>query len=206
MDNFVAFDLETTGFSPDTCEIIEVGAWKFKDGKTEKFSELVKPRVLLGYDIQNLTHITNSMLEDALTIEEVIPMFYDFCEDLPFLGHNLKFDYSFITRKGAILGYDFSRNKTRRGIDTYALSRTYLNNCPSHKLQNVAEYFKIDVKVKDSTAYHRAWYDAYITKLVYDRFKYLFGNIVGVSEPQLLDVESTEKLGRITNTDTLAFT
>ncbi len=207
MENFIALDLETTGFSPDTCEIIEIGAWKFKDGKTEKFNELVKPRVMVGYDIQTLTHITNEMLSDALTIEEVLPNFYDFCEDLPFLGHNLKFDYSFICRKGEIYGYDFTLNKKRTGIDTLQLSKTYLKNCNSYKLKDVADYFEINVKVKDENAYHRAWYDAYISKLIYDRFKYLYGDVMGVGTPLPIDGQGIDtSLGRINNNNVLSFT
>lgn len=205
MDSFVAFDLETTGFSPSNSEIIEIGAWKVKDGVVvDKFCQLVKPVCYVQRDIQELTGITNEMLASELNFEEVVSDFYDFCEDLPFLGHNVDFDYRFICQKSKPLGYDFSKNKTRCGIDTCKLAKAYLKSLENNKLQTVASYFKISLDAKQG-GFHRAGYDAYITKLVYDRFRYLYPNLAGVLVPVVLDKLDNTDYGRVTCADTLSF-
>lgn len=205
MDNFIALDFETTGLSASSNEIIEIGAWKVKDGVVvSKFCQLVRPVCYVTRDIQELTGITNEMLASELTFEEVVADFYDFCEDLPFLGHNLDFDYRFICQKSKPLGYDFSLNSQRCGIDTCKLSKMYLKNIENNKLKTVAEYFKISLDAKQG-GFHRAGYDAYITKLVYDRFRYLYPNLAGVLIPVVLDKLDTKEYGRVTCADTLSF-
>ena len=70
MNTFVVVDLETTGFSPDVNEIIEIGMWKIKDGvAVAKFSELVKPRGYISREIQRITGIAPEMVADARGIE-----------------------------------------------------------------------------------------------------------------------------------------
>lgn len=59
MQDFIAVDLETTGFSTDTCDIIEIGAWKVKDGVVvDKFNTLVRPILYIPRTVQNITGIT----------------------------------------------------------------------------------------------------------------------------------------------------
>lgn len=205
MDNYVAFDLETTSLSPESGEIIEIGAWKVKEGVViSKYSSLVRPRGYIPRDIQSLTGISNEMLVGELTIEDVIPEFFKYCEDLPLLGHNLPFDYKFLCTKSKPLGYDFSLNCTRCGIDTLKLCNSYLKDCPSKKLEDVAKYFKIHVTGSDSH-FHRAEYDAYVTKLIYGRFKCFYPNLAGVQTPIILDKRDVTTYGKVVCNDTLSF-
>ena len=206
MNSFVTLDLETTGFSAKTSEIIEIGAWKVENGVvTSKFCTLVKPLGYIPRDVQALTGITNEMVASELSIEEVLPNFFDFCGNLPFLGHNLQFDYSFLCEKGKQMGLDFTLGGMRCGIDTCKLSAKYLTNTASNKLKDVADYFSINVQA-DSMSFHRAGFDAYMTKLIYDRFKYLFPNIPNVTNPDFLDKKDSKEYGRVVNDDTLSFT
>ena len=97
MVSFVSLDLETTGFSPYNNEIIQIGAWKIKDGVVvDKFDTYVKPIQYIPREVQALTKITPDMVADYPSVDEILPEFYAFCEDLPFLGHNLQFDYNFL--------------------------------------------------------------------------------------------------------------
>lgn len=163
---FISLDLETTGFSPSTCDIIEIGAWHFKDGiVVDKFSSLVRPVRYIPTQVQNLTGITNEMLSDAETIDSVLPQFFDFCGDNWFLGYNLDFDYRFLVFKGKALGIDFSMNHRRMGVDVLKLVREK-GNFKSNKLEYVAQ--KLGIPTEDKC--HRAYFDSYITKLVYDRY------------------------------------
>ena len=85
---FVVFDIETTGLNPATDEIIEISAIKVRDNVIEDtFSYLIKPNNEIPYFITELTKITNEMVENAPSIEEVLPKFLDlllFQNSLPY--------------------------------------------------------------------------------------------------------------------------
>lgn len=209
MDNYVVFDLETTGFSAINNEIVEIGAWKVKDSVVvSKFSTLVKPLGYFGRDTQKLTGITLDMLEDACTLDEILPSFIEFCVDLPLLGYNLGFDYDFVCEKSKQMGYDFTLNNQRSGIDVLALCRRYVRG-KAYKLKDMAEHFGVQLSPSSNMGFHRAEYDAYVTKLIYDRFIYSSDyNISDVGIPTSLSrtVSDSKKLyGKAENYGTLSF-
>lgn len=204
MKSYIALDLETTGLSPVTNEIIEIGAWKVENGiVVSKFNTLVKPMGYVNSEITRITGITNEMLSDSCTIDEILPSFYEFCKGYSFLGHNVGFDYSFLCSKGNRMMLDFTEQGSRTGIDTCALAQRLLR-LPNNKLKTVAEFFNIQLDTKDA-GYHRASYDAYITKLIYDRFFYLYPNVAGVIVPEFLDKRSIKGYGKAVNKSTLSF-
>lgn len=204
MQDYVSLDLETTGFSPETCDVIEIGAWKIRNGVVvDKFCTLVRPVMYIPRTVQELTGITNEMVAAYDTIEPVLAEFFDFCGDLPFLGHNLSFDYRFLEYRGKFLGLDFSLKGTRTGIDTLQLSRKLLN-LPSNKLDAVAESMQISLTQNSELTYHRAEFDAYVTKLIYDRFLFSYPRILDVIAPKSLNINDA-KYGKVVNNDTLDF-
>ena len=94
---FVVFDIETTGFSPLTCQIIEIGAVRVENGViTDRFSTFVNPKVPIPYRIEQLTSINDSMVMDAPDIQTILPKFLEFCEGAVMVAHNADFDMSFI--------------------------------------------------------------------------------------------------------------
>lgn len=205
MVDYIALDLETTGFSPETCDIIEIGAWKIKDGvAVDKFCTLVRPIMYIPRNVQELTGITMEDVKDCETIEPVLLEFYDWCERLPFLGHNLKFDFNFLVTKGKPLGLDFTLDDSRCGIDTLNLCK-HLLKLESNKLEDVARYFNISVGSSTKDRFHRAEFDAYMTKLIYDRFRLNFSGISEVTFAEALSFKN-DKYGKATITDTLSFT
>ena len=81
MDSYVVFDIETTGFNSVNDRIIEIGAVRVVEGEIkETFSEFVNPERPIPYKITQLTTITDDMVKDAGTIEEILPQFLKFCE------------------------------------------------------------------------------------------------------------------------------
>ena len=97
---FVVFDIETTGFSNTNDKITEIGAVKIENFKVvDKFSELINPQKDISYKIQELTGITNDMVKDKPTIDEVLPKFIEFIGDSVLVAHNAEFDMSFISEK-----------------------------------------------------------------------------------------------------------
>ena len=73
---FVVFDLETTGFSNKNDKITEIGAVKVKNFEiVDRFNELINPEKDISYKVQELTGITNDLIKDKPTIEEILPRF-----------------------------------------------------------------------------------------------------------------------------------
>ena len=106
-DSFVAFDLETTGFS-DIDSIIEIGAIRVVGGVVQEtaeftFQELVYPmdHKRVKPEITALTGITDAEVRKARPINEVLPDFMRFVGDDILLGFNcMSFDSRFMTRAG----------------------------------------------------------------------------------------------------------
>lgn len=158
---FIAVDIETTGLSPIKDKIIEIGAVKVMEGKViEKFSRLVDPQIALPERIIELTGITDDMVYGQETIETVIKDFLEFAGELPLLGHNILFDYSFL-KTAAVkekLGYE------RKGIDTLYLSRVIHEELESKSLGSMCSYYGIV-----NEHHHRAYDDAIASMELYYR-------------------------------------
>ena len=93
VDDYVVFDLETTGLDPFTCKIIEIGALKYKNNElVDEFSFLINPDCPISSTITNITGIDNETIKDAPKIAEILPKFITFIEDLTLIAHNSSFD------------------------------------------------------------------------------------------------------------------
>ena len=96
-EEFVAFDLETTGLNSREDKIIEIGAVVMKDGKEiDRFQTFVDPHQKLENVTTELTGITDAMLKGAPAIEEILPKFIEFVGDRVLVAHNADFDTGFI--------------------------------------------------------------------------------------------------------------
>ena len=151
-DEFVVFDIETTGLSVLTSQIIEIGAVKIKSGKViERFNEFVDPCVPIPEIITELTGINDDMVKGADKIDVVLRQFLDFIGDRLLIAHNANFDISFIRKASRDLGYAFSNPY----LDTVTLSRYLNSDLKSHKLDAVAKYYNLG-----DFNHHRACDDA----------------------------------------------
>ena len=120
MREYVSLDLETTGLEPKRDRIIEIGAAKIRDGQVqETYSLLVDPRVKIPERITDLTGISDQMVEGQPFVEEAVTGLLEFCEELPLLGHNLMFDYSFVKHSAVNMGLPFEK----QGMDTLKIAR-----------------------------------------------------------------------------------
>ena len=202
MTDYISIDLETTGFNPDTCEIIEIGAWKVKDGVVkDKFCTLVKPVMYIPSTVQNLTGITNEDVKDCDPISSVILELFDWCKDYACLGHNIMFDMKFLQHFGKLSGVDFSLGGQRQGIDTLELCRKYWN-LSNNKLATVVKHLGININIPES--FHRAGYDSYMTKLVYDRFLQEYPKMYDVNVAQVFQI-GNQTYGEVVCDATLDF-
>lgn len=120
---YLAIDLEMTGLNVKKDHILEIGALRMEDGKpTGEFSALINPHCAVPETITQLTGITQEMADAGEELADVLPRFLEFAGDLPLLGHNLSFDYSFL--KQAFVNAQLSFERT--GIDTLKLARRFL--------------------------------------------------------------------------------
>ena len=98
-EEFVVFDIETTGLNSHTNEIIEIGAVKIKAGRImDRYSQLINPGRPIPYHITEITSITDEQVANEPKIDEVIGKFVDFIGDAVLVAHNAPFDIGFIKR------------------------------------------------------------------------------------------------------------
>ena len=151
-DEFCVFDIETTGLSAQSCKITEIGAVIFKNGEvSDVFSTYVDPECPIPQNIVELTGITDEMVKGAPKTEEAVKNFLEFAGDRILIAHNASFDIGFI--KKACEDHKIAFKPTY--IDTVALSRFINPDLKKHKLNIIADYYKLG-----SFDHHRAYNDA----------------------------------------------
>ena len=161
-EDFVVFDIETTGFSPVNDHIIEIGAVKVSGGQVvDRFSTFVNPRVPIPFEIEKLTGIRDDMVMEAPLIEDVLPRFLEFSKECVLVAHNANFDMSFIMENAARLG--LSREFTY--VDTVGIARVLLPGQSKHTLDAVAKTLNISLE-----NHHRAVDDAECTAWIFVKF------------------------------------
>lgn len=160
--DYVVFDLETTGISCDTDGVVEIAAVKVVAGEiVDEFSELVNPEMPISYFASQVSGITDDMVADCPTFDEVLERFLDFIGDSVLAGHNIHtFDMKFIQRDaekyfGKVIGNDY--------IDTLQIARLYLPEMEHHKLTDLAEHYGID-----TDGAHRALNDCRMNQKVFE--------------------------------------
>ncbi len=181
--SFVVFDIETTGFSPLTCKIIEIGAVRVENGQiTDRFSTFVNPKVPIPFRIEQLTSISDSMVMDAPTVEQVLPEFLEFCKGAVMVAHNADFDMGFIMENCDQLGipHDFTY------VDTVGMARFLLPALNRFKLDTVAKAVGVPLQ-----HHHRAVDDAECTAFIFTKF------VEMLSERDIFDVGELNRQGAV---------
>ncbi len=180
--DFIALDIETTGLSFNENEIIEIGAVRYQEGlEKERFSIFIKPQKQVPQFIKQLTHITDEQLAGGENLSDALTQLLEFIGSDIVVCHNVSFDIGFLNAKYEKKGFTKLSNQT---IDTLDLARIYLPFIQNHKLETVAEYFKIDL-----TNAHRAIFDAKATAEIMIAFlQFIEANIPLSVNHRLLDI------------------
>ena len=161
-EEYVAFDLETTGLSARFDEITEIGAVIMRDGEVlDRFQTFVDPGRPLTQKIIDLTGITDDMLRGAPKIADVLPDFLAFCGDRPLCAHNADFDVGFITAACERLGIPFAPTY----VDTLILAQNLMPQLGKYKLNIVADALSLP-----DFNHHRASDDAITCGYLLGRF------------------------------------
>ncbi len=179
-DEAVVFDIETTGFSPQKNEIIEIGAVKVKDGQIiDRFSTFINPRVPIPARITELTSITDEMVMGSRGIKEILPEFLDFIGSAMVVAHNAGFDTGFIKEKAKKLGI----NVDLTIVDTMGMGRIALPTLKNHKLDTLCDALNISLE-----NHHRAVDDAEATAHIYLKLTEMFAEKGVKSLKELFDM------------------
>lgn len=161
--DYVVFDLETTGLSPATDEIIEISGIKVRGGKAvEDFSTLVNPGRPIPFAATSVNGITNSMVKNAPCVREALGDFLDFAGGDILVGHNIHtFDTNFLY-DGAVR--ELGKKVQNDYVDTLYMAKACLPELSHHRLTDVAAHFQIATE-----GAHRALNDCVVNRLCYER-------------------------------------
>jgi DNA polymerase-3 subunit epsilon/ATP-dependent DNA helicase DinG len=171
--SLLAFDLETTGLDPERDSIIEIGAVRFRGSRVEdEWTTLVNPGRPLDPVIKALTGITDEMLANAPRLTQVIQDFQHFAGDLIVLGHNIRFDLSFLQPKGIL--------RDNISLDTYTLASVLLPSAGRYSLAGLASALAVPVMTS-----HRALEDAHTTRQLFLR---LYDQALGLPPDALEEI------------------
>lgn len=156
--NYIAFDTETTGLSPESDVIIEVGAVKFIDGKAAgSYGSIVNEGQPVPDAAYRVNHISTAMVRSQgkapeVAYKELIDFWGEVLDGhICICAHNASFDMAFL--KSALERYGYSGNLSY--IDTLTLSRKMIKGLPNYKQETIAGFFEIE-----NTSTHRAASDA----------------------------------------------
>lgn len=163
VSDYVVFDLETTGISCYTDQVVEISAIKVEKGQTVgEFTSLVNPKCPISYGASQVNGITDEMVKDAPTFDKVLADFLDFAGSYVLVGHNIHtFDLKFIYRDCEKF---FGKVPENDYVDTLSLARICLPGLGHHKLTDLSEYYGISTK-----GAHRALNDCRMNQLIYER-------------------------------------
>jgi DNA polymerase III epsilon subunit family exonuclease len=121
---YVVFDLETTGLSPGSAAICEIGAVRVRGLElADRFETLVDPRRPLPAPIAALTGIDGRALRGAPPVDLAVRRFLEFAGDAVLVAHNARFDLGFLDREVERLT---GRRVAAPVVDTVWLARRLL--------------------------------------------------------------------------------
>lgn len=159
---FIAFDIETTGLSPNNDRMTEIGAILFQGGEIKQnFQCFVNPHMPIPPDIKRLTGITDEDVKDAPDEDEAMRRFLEFAGDRPIIAHNADFDTSFMREACKRSNIPFDPVV----IDTLVLSQCLLPDLKRFKLDIVSHKLKLP-----EFNHHRAYDDAAVVARIMAKF------------------------------------
>ncbi len=158
---YAIVDIETTGGNAQFHKITEIAIF-LHDGESvvDQFHSLINPQRPIPKNITYLTGITNAMVANAPTFEDISSKITEITQNAIFVAHNVNFDYSFIKQEFQLLGITFERKK----LCTVRLSRKLFPGLPSYSLGNICQHFSITINDR-----HRANGDAQATVILFEK-------------------------------------
>ncbi|MBI4402575.1 MAG: 3'-5' exonuclease [Deltaproteobacteria bacterium] len=173
LDEYVVFDFETTGLSPWAGdEVIEIGALKIfgnEIDETAVFHSLVNPKRPISPEASAINGITNEMVANAPTINEVFPTFLDFVGSAWLVAQNAKFDMGFLTKY--LVTFNLSRKL--EVYDTMIFSRRAFPREHQHNLDMISKRLGLQIAKAER---HRSLGDVKLTAKAFIALREMLGN------------------------------
>jgi DNA polymerase-3 subunit epsilon len=145
-------DLETTGAHPAWDRVTEIAVVEVLGGEVvSEWSTLVNPGASIPPAIQALTGITNAMVADAPSFDELAPGLHERLEGRIFVAHNARFDYGFLRHEFERAGLRFQA----KTLCTVKLSRRLYPGHARHNLDSLIDRHQLQCNAR-----HRALGDA----------------------------------------------
>lgn len=159
--DYVVFDLETTGAKCPPCRVTEIGAYRVSQGKvTGEFHTLVNPEMPIPFFITQLTGISDQMVKHEPKFRDIASDFLEFIGDSVLVAHNAHFDLRFLNHEIGKIHENY--RVANPHLCTVQLSRKLLPHIENHKLNTVAEYYRVSL-----VNHHRASEDAHATAHIF---------------------------------------
>ena len=138
--DYVVFDLETTGLSPERDAIVEIGAIRVRGGQVleeETFHSLVNPLRPIPFYVSKVHGLFDKHVRNAPTLGQVLPQFLEWVGNSPVVAHNANFDVGFIRVGAEKHGLEWDPIQ----LCTVQLSRRAFPGVKGHKLDDLAGRF-----------------------------------------------------------------
>lgn len=179
LPNYVLIDLETTGATPLRDRITEIALIHYKDGiEVDRWQTLVNPKVNIPDFIQSLTGITNEMVQDAPTFDEIAEKLLSYLNGAVMCAHNARFDHGFIKAEFKRISISLKQ----KVLCTVKLSRKLFPQYKSHGLSAILERYNFKCSQR-----HRAMGDTEVlSQLIEHSVKELGLEVVEAAVAQLL--------------------
>ena len=189
----IVLDTETTGLDYTKEKMVEFAAVRLENGKIkDEFQTLINPQQHIRKSSIAIHGITQEMVEDAPTEEEVMPKILEFIGDFPIVAHNAIFDYSFLNEASLRVS---GKELTNARIDSQQMFKEIYPDLESHGLEALTEKFGVELN-----NHHRAMADTMGLALAYPKLKKLYTQKYAWESKQLDNVEYLfERFLRIQN-------
>jgi len=158
---FAILDIETTGGSPASSSMVEIGV-VISDGQKvlETYQTLLNPGRHIPWNVTMIHGITDDMVVDAPRFEDVADELFDMLQNRVFVAHNASFDFGFVKKELQSVGYDFSPRK----ICSVRFARRLEKGLKSYSLKALASFYQVV-----NPRAHRALADAETTAEIFHR-------------------------------------
>lgn len=169
---YVVFDLETTGLSPDKDAVVEIGALKIRGGQVcehERFESLVRPQrpdgsvMPIPWRAAQVHGISDAVVARAPTMAEVLPQFLDFVGGAAVVAHNISFDGGFMRAAARRHGLLW---RPAAELCTVQLSRRAFPRERAHNLDVLATRLNLEF---ERGGRHRSFGDVQVTAQAFVR-------------------------------------
>ena len=159
----VFVDIETTGGNATRDRITEIAIITISEGKlVSEWSTLINPEISIPTNIQHLTGISNDMVMDMPSFQDIYKEIFSRLEGRLFTAHNARFDYGFIKNEFKRCEIKFSAPV----LCTVKLSRKLFPDYPRHNLDSIIRRHNLECSAR-----HRAMGDA---RVLFDFMRTLY--------------------------------